>query len=238
MSRHPRIDQTLSRLGYASRSNASSWTRQGRISTRDGLVLKKSDARHDPADMLVDGVPVDFPAGLFILLHKPLGLVCSHESGEGPSIYDLLPERWMQRNPSPASIGRLDKDTTGLILITDDGAFNHRLTSPKHHIPKVYELTVDTEIPSSAIALFASGTLMLDKEVKPCLPAELTITGPLSARLVLHEGRFHQVKRMMAAVGCQVLTLHRSHFGELSLGDLPEGQWRSLTADELNRFQA
>lgn len=237
MSRPPRIDQTLSRLGYTSRREAPKWAKKGRITTRDGAILKKCDVRHDIEDLLVDGEPLEAPNGLYILLNKPAGLVCSHEEREGPSIYDILPPRWLQRNPLPASIGRLDKDTTGLILITDDGTLNHRLTSPKHHVPKIYELTVDADIPQSAIELFAHGTLMLDKEDKPCLPAELTLTSTRTARLVLHEGRYHQVKRMMEAVGCTVTQLHRCQFGDLTLCDLEEGQWRTLNEEELQSFE-
>jgi 16S rRNA pseudouridine516 synthase len=236
MSRPPRIDQTLSRLGYATRREAPLWAKQGRITARDGAVLKKCDVRHDIADLLVDGEPLEAPDGLYLILHKPAGLVCSHEEREGPSIYDILPERWLRRNPLPASVGRLDKDTTGLILITDDGVLNHRLTAPKHHVPKTYELTVDAKIPRSAIELFAAGTLMLEKEDKPCLPAELTITSTHTARLVLHEGRYHQVKRMMEAVDCSVTQLHRSYFGDLNLDDLAEGQWRPLREVELQSF--
>ncbi|MEM1222112.1 MAG: pseudouridine synthase [Verrucomicrobiota bacterium] len=233
MSRLPRIDQTLSRLGYATRREAASLAKRGSISTANGTLLKKSDTRHDPGDLLFEGEPLEAVNGLYIMFHKPAGLVCSHEVREGPSIYDMLPARWLRRNPLPASIGRLDKDTTGLILITDDGTFNHRLTSPKHDVQKTYELEVDTNIPEHAVALFAEGSLILKNEDKPCRPAELQIKAPRKAQLILGEGRFHQVKRMMEAVGCTVTKLHRSQIGTLKIGDLKEGAWRALNEAEL-----
>ena len=166
--------------------------------------------------------------------HKPLGLVCSHDGSEGPSIYTQLPERWRRRNPTVTSIGRLDKETSGLLLVTDQSALVHRLTSPKHKVPKVYRATLDREIPPNLAGRFASGTLQLEGEEKPCAPAELTILSPREADLTLIEGRYHQVRRMFAAAGLTVLTLHRTRFGSLELGDLPPGQWRELPLNALD----
>lgn len=184
-----------------------------------------------PADVRVDGAPLDHPDGLLLLLNKPIGLVCSHDSREGPNVYSLLPSRWRQRNPQVTSVGRLDKDTSGLILLTDQSALVHRLTSPKHKVPKVYRATLDREIPESAAALFASGTLVLDEETSPCLPATLNKVSSQEADLTLTEGRYHQVRRMFAAVGCTVLTLQRTHFGDLDLAGIAEGTWRELPLD-------
>jgi 16S rRNA pseudouridine516 synthase len=168
---------------------------------------------------------------LLLLLHKPTGLVCSHDAGEGPSIYSLLPDRWRQRNPVVTSIGRLDKDTSGLLLLTDQSPLVHRLTSPKHKVPKVYRATVDHDLSPDLVPLFASGTLMLTGEKEPCAPAELRILTPREAEITLTEGRYRQVRRMFSAHGASVLTLHRERFGPLELGDLPAGQWRELPRD-------
>jgi 16S rRNA pseudouridine516 synthase len=168
------------------------------------------------------------------LLHKPTGLVCSHDEREGPSVYSLLPERWRRRNPPVTSVGRLDKDTSGLLLLTDQSPLVHRLTSPKHKVPKVYRATVDRDLTPELVPRFASGTLTLAGEATPCAPAALQIVGPREAELTLIEGRYHQVRRMFSTCGFNVLTLHRARFGDLDLGALPPGQWRELP---LNCFE-
>jgi 16S rRNA pseudouridine516 synthase len=227
-----RLDQLLANLGYCSRREARDWIRGGRV-TVAGRVADDFGAKADPGTVRVDGEPLDHPEGLLLLLHKPVGLVCSHDEREGPGIYGLLPPRWRQRNPPVTSIGRLDKDTSGLLLLTDQGFLVQRLTSPRHKVPKVYHATVNADLPPTLVALFASGTLQLPEEATPCLPAELKILSPRAAGLTLTEGRYHQVRRMFASQGIEVLTLHRAQFGPLDLGDLPAGQWRELPLDTL-----
>ena len=225
-----RLDQLLANLGYCSRREARDWIRSGRVTVR-GKVVDDFGAKADSAEVRLDGEPLDHPDGLLLLLHKPVGLVCSHDEREGPNVYSLLPPRWQARNPLVTSIGRLDKDTSGLLLLTDQSELVHRLTSPKHKVPKVYHATLATDLPAGLAALFATGTLVLDGEDAPCAPAELNILGPREAALTLTEGRYHQVRRMFASQGCEVLSLHRPHFGHLDLGDLPAGQWRKLPLD-------
>ncbi|HET7535643.1 MAG TPA: pseudouridine synthase [Candidatus Didemnitutus sp.] len=225
-----RLDQLLANLGYCSRREARAWIEDGRVTVR-GAAVDDFGLKANEADVRVDGQPLDHPDGLLLLLHKPVGLVCSHDSREGPNVYGLLPARWRQRNPQVTSIGRLDKDTSGLLLLTDQTALVHRLTSPKHKVPKVYRATVDADLPDGLAALFASGTLMLRDEKEPCAPAELKILGSREAEVVLTEGRYHQVRRMFASQGCDVVTLHRARFGHLDLGDLPAGAWRELALD-------
>ena len=178
--------------------------------------------------MRFDGEPLDHPEPLLLLVHKPVGLVCSHDEREGPNVYSLLPERWRLRNPPVTSIGRLDKDTSGLLLLTDITPLVHRLTSPRHKVPKVYRATLDRDLPPGLAERFASGTLLLEGEDAPCAPVAFTALGPREAELTLTEGRYHQVRRMFAATGATVLTLHRVRFGDLELGDLAPGQWREL----------
>ncbi len=225
-----RLDQLLSSLGYCSRREARAWVAAGRLTVR-GQVADDFGAKVDPADVCVDGAPLDHPDGLLLLLHKPTGLVCSHDGREGPDIYSLIPDRWRQRNPPVTSIGRLDKDTSGLLLLTDQSPLVHRLTSPKHKVPKIYRATLDHDLAPETAAVFASGTLLLDGEDTPCVPAILKIISPREAELTLTEGRYHQVRRMFAATGSTVLTLHRARFGPLELGDLAPGQWRELPLD-------
>jgi 16S rRNA pseudouridine516 synthase len=165
------------------------------------------------------------------MLHKPTGLVCSHDAREGPTVYSLLPPRWQRRNPVITSVGRLDKETSGLLLLTDQSPLVHRLTSPKHKVPKVYRATVDRDLSPELIPLFARGTLLLAGEKTPCAPAELCIRSAREAELTLTEGRYHQVRRMFSAQGTTVLTLHRERFGPLALGDVPRGEWRELPLD-------
>jgi 16S rRNA pseudouridine516 synthase len=163
-----------------------------------------------------------------LLFHKPAGLVCSHEAREGPSVYDGLPERWRRRNPPVTSVGRLDKETTGLLLMTDLPDVVHRLTSPRHKVPKVYRAVLDRVVPGEAAERFAAGTLMLPGEEHPCAPAALEVLGPREARLTLTEGRYHQVRRMFAVLDATVVALHRESFGALTLEGLAPGQWREL----------
>ncbi|MDO4220999.1 MAG: pseudouridine synthase [Akkermansia sp.] len=220
-----RTDALLSRFGYCSRKDAPAWIKAGRV-VQDGSAITAARQNADPARTLVDGAPVPFPNGLYAAFHKPLGCTCSHKE-EGALIYDLLPPEWLRRNPPVNSVGRLDKETSGLLLLTDDGAFEHAMTSPRRHVPKVYELTTSAPIPEDAVVLFAAGTLLLNGETTPCKPAELIITAPCAARLTLHEGRYHQVRRMLAAAGAPVLTLQRVQIGPLRLADLnlQPGEW-------------
>ena len=225
-----RLDQLLANLGYCSRREARAWIQDGRVTVR-GEVTDDFGAKAEPVAVRVDGEPLDHPDGLLLLLHKPVGLVCSHDAREGPGVYGLLPARWRRRNPPVTSIGRLDKDTSGLLLLTDQSGLVHRLTSPRHKVPKVYRATVNADLSPELIPLFASGNLRLKDEPAPCAPAELRILSAREAELTLTEGRYHQVRRMLASQGCEVLTLHRARFGHLELGDLSAGQWRELPPD-------
>jgi 16S rRNA pseudouridine516 synthase len=227
-----RVDQLLARFGYCSRREAVAWVRDGRVSCA-GVIQTDPARRISVAETLVDDEPVEFPEGLLIALNKPLGCVCSHDEGEGPSVYDLLPEQWMHRNPAPTTVGRLDKDTSGLILITDQGPLVHRWTSPKRHVEKVYAVTTESPIPPETVALFASGTLLLHQEKSPCQPAQLEILTPLTAHITLTEGRYHQVRRMFASQGCPVVDLQRIRFGKLTLEGLPEGEWRPISVEDV-----
>jgi len=222
-----RLDQLLANLGYCSRREARGWIEAGRVTVR-GEIADDPGAKAAPEVVRVDGEPLDHPEGLLLLLHKPLGLVCSHDEREGPNVYSLLPPRWRARNPQVTSVGRLDKNTSGLLLLTDQTALVHRLTSPKHKVPKVYRATLDRDLGTELVAVFASGTLRLDGDEEPCAPAELTLLGAREAELTLTEGRYHQVRRMFAACGATVLTLHRRRLGALELGDLAPGRWREL----------
>ena len=186
------------------------------------------DQKARASEVWVDGEPIDSPDGILVLLHKPAGHVCSHDTKEGPRVFDLVPERWLERNPPVTTVGRLDKDATGALVITDQGELVHQWTSPKRHVTKLYEVTVDRDLDASLIGVFAAGDLVLEDERKPCLPARLVIVSAREARLELTEGKYHQVKRMFASQGWTVTRLHRSRFGEFELGDLPVGQWRRL----------
>lgn len=230
-----RLDQLLASLGYCSRRDARDWIAEGRVTVR-GETAEDVSQKATPAEVRVDGEPLDHPDGLLLALHKPLGLVCSHDEREGPNIYSLLPERWRRRNPVITSIGRLDKETSGLLLLTDQSPLVHRLTSPKHKVPKVYRATVDRDLSPDLVPMFASGTLLLTGEKDPCAPAALRILAPREAELTLIEGRYHQVRRMFSVMGFTVLALHREKFGDLTLGDdLPAGQWRELPLDQFDR---
>jgi 16S rRNA pseudouridine516 synthase len=225
--RGERLDHLLSRLGYGSRSDVRVWARKKRILV-GGEPIRDASERVDPALVRFDGEALDHPGVIRIRMNKPAGLVCSHAVEEGPSVYDLLPERWRQRRPVVATVGRLDKDTTGVLLLTDDGPWLQRWTSPKKGVRKIYEVDLNRDPDPSAVHLFASGEMMLPDETKPCLPATLQILGEGRAQIELMEGRYHQVKRMFAAVDCEVLRLHRRTFGDIEVNDLQPGEWAEL----------
>lgn len=226
----------IANLGYGSRREVAAWFRDGRITDTSGTVLDE-DARIDPALVRVGGEPLDPPPGLVVLLHKPVGYTCSTKD-PGRLIYDLLPRRYRYRDPLLSPVGRLDRDTSGLLLLTDDGTLLHRIISPKSSIPKKYEATLAQDLRGDEATIFASGTLMLDGEKTPLLPAELEVLSPRSARLTLHEGRYHQVRRMFAATGNHVAALHRAAVGALTLDGLAPGEWRALTPDDIARVFA
>ena len=223
-----RLDKLLSSLGYASRRDVPALCKSGRVRDRAGNPITKAETRVNAADILLEGKELDHKEGIFIVMHKPVGYTCSHDSSEGELIYDLLPERWWSRNPVPSSIGRLDKETSGVLLITDQGQWIHRLASPKHHVDKVYIADLDRPLDAATVDAFASGTLLLNDDNTPCLPATLEILSERQARVTLTEGRYHQVRRMFAACGNHVLHLHRQAFGSYTVKDLAPGEWRDV----------
>ena len=220
----------IANLGYGSRKEAAAMFRAGRVSDGAGEVLYADD-RVEHADVRLDGEMLDPPTGLLALLHKPTGYTCS-TTDPGRVVHDLLPPRFRRRNPALSPVGRLDRDTSGLLLLTDDGALSHRITSPKSHLPKCYEAMLAEDLRGDEAGIFASGTLQLESDASPLAPALLEIVAPRCARLILVEGRYHQVRRMFAAVGNHVLALQRISIGGLSLAALPPGQWRALDAHD------
>lgn len=231
MSKPLRIDRILASCGYGSRSTVRGLLRADLVSA-EGTVIRSADHKLLPEAVRLDGAPLDHPTGLLVMVNKPAGYACSRNPGESPLLYDLLPERWLRRNPVPVSIGRLDRDTTGLILVTDDMALVHRLTAPAHGVEKTYQVEVDGPIDPSLVTLFASGSYQLKGEEKPCRPARLLILEERRAELTIHEGRFHQVRRMFAEQELTVTALHRSRFGPYSLGGLAPGDWVDVPRSE------
>ena len=225
-----RLDKLLSSRGYCSRGDVGTLIKYGAVSVK-GEVPRSGALKVDPAEVTFEGEPLDPGEGILLMLHKPIGYTCSR-SDTGSLVYELLPERYSRRNPVLSSVGRLDKDTSGLLLFTDDGQALHRLTSPKAKLPKVYEVTLADPLRGDEATVFSSGTLMLEDESKPLLPAELEVLSPTTCRITLHEGRYHQVRRMFGAVGNRVETLHRSRFGPLTLEGLPAGEHRFLSTNE------
>ena len=240
MSKPPdqmRLDRLLANMGYGSRRDIQQWVKAKAI-TLDGGAVADADLRIAvtpdlSARMTILGRRLDPPPGMIVMLHKPLGLTCSHREA-GPIVYDLLPDRWRTRKPAISAVGRLDKETTGLLLLTDDGGLLHRLISPKSHSPKRYVARLARPLRGDEVAIFGSGTMLLESEDKPLLPAILEVQSPTEARLTLTEGRYHQVRRMFAAVGNHVEALHRDRIGNLDLpADLAAGRYRLLTAAEI-----
>ena len=226
MSAKVKLLRYLANLGYGSRREVLGLLGEARVTDAAGELLYGDDVRaHD--DIRIDGEPLDPAPGVLLMLNKPAGVTCSTKD-QGRLVYDLLPKRFRLRTPVVSPVGRLDRDTSGLLLFTDDGQLLHKIISPKSRLPKVYIAELANDLRGDEAAIFASGTLMLESETTPLLPAELEALGPRRARLTLHEGRYHQVRRMLAAVGNHVEVLHRERVGGLTLGDLPEGEWRLL----------
>ncbi|GAB2585503.1 rRNA pseudouridine synthase [Dyella jejuensis] len=226
-----RLVRLIANLGYGSRKDVAWMFREGRITDADGEVLYADD-KVEHAAIRIDGEPLDPPAGLVLMMHKPLGVTCSRKD-PGRVVYDLLPPRYRARTPALSTVGRLDRDTSGLLLFTDDGALLHRIISPRANIAKVYEATLAQDLRGDEQPLFASGSLMLDSESTPLLPALLDVLAPRHARLHIHEGRYHQVRRMFAATGNHVESLQRTAIGGLQLRGLQAGAWRQLGADDV-----
>jgi 16S rRNA pseudouridine516 synthase len=232
-----RVDKLLSSMGYGSRTEMAHLAKAGGI-TLDGARVTDATKRIPvtpdlPTRMQVNRQPLDPVAGMVVMLHKPLGVTCSHKE-QGALVYDLLPARWRRRDPALSTIGRLDKQTSGLLLLTDDGDLLHRVISPKRHVAKTYRATLARPLNGSEGALFASGQMMLEGEEKPLAPAELTVVSDTEALLTVTEGRYHQVRRMFAATGNHVDALHRGSLGGLTLPDtLAPGQWTLLNAEQI-----
>ncbi|MFC2992162.1 pseudouridine synthase [Halomonas tibetensis] len=231
-----RLDRFLAETTELTRSLAKKALHREEVSV-DGEIVK------NPAMQIGDDNRVtwnDQPLALvglrYLMLHKPAGVECTARRTLYPRAIDLVA---LPKAERLQTVGRLDVDTTGLVLLTDDGQWSHRVTSPKHRWGKVYRVTLDEplegEALARAVAAFAEG-VTLDGEDKPTRPAELAMREPSVAELTLFEGKYHQVKRMFAAIGCHVAALHRESIGPLALGGLPPGEWRELTADEVAAF--
>lgn len=237
-----RVDKLLGSLGYGSRAEMARMGKAGGI-VLDGVditdVSKRIPVTPDlPTRMEIDGEPLDPPQGIVILLHKPLGMTCSHKE-DGALVYDVLPDRWRRRDPAISTIGRLDKETSGLLLMTDDGDLLHRVISPKKNVAKIYRARLARPLNGSEAALFASGELLLENDDRPLKPAGLEIVSPTEALVSVTEGRYHMVRRMFAAAGNHVEALHRERLGGLALpDDLKPGEWRLITPDEIDAIFA
>ena len=225
-----RLDRWLVTLGVGSRSEMQKLIRKGGVKV-NGAMVKDPGAQVDEntAELTVNGAAVDGRLTRHVMLHKPAGLLTAARDKKQPTVMDLLPDVYNAIGCMP--VGRLDKDTTGLLFLTTDGELNHRLLSPGRHVDKTYLAEVDGPLDASHVAAFAEGLHLSDFDAQP---ARLEIIEPQTGRVTVHEGKFHQIKRMFTAVGREVTKLHRETFGSLTLDpNLPEGQWRELTDEEL-----
>lgn len=224
-----RLDKLLANTGRWSRKEAHELIRSGRVRV-EGAVAKAKDQKVPPeAAVTVDGEPLAPPGPTYLMLHKPAGVISSTDDPREETVLSLLPEHLRRRGLFP--VGRLDKDTTGLLLLTDDGPLAHALLSPRRHVDKVYAVEVAGTLDREDVAAFAAGMTLADGYT--CLPAALEPTGPNQGLVTLREGKYHQVKRMCAARGKPVTRLERVRFGPLALDRaLLPGQWRPLTGEE------
>ena len=235
-----RLDRLLANMGYGSRREIQALVRAGQV-TLDGAAVGDADMKLEVAPglsdrMRVQGAPLDPAPGFAILLHKPLGVTCSHKD-VGPLVYALLPPRWRSREPALSTVGRLDKETSGLLLLTDDGDLLHRIISPRKKVTKRYRATLARPLTGEEAGLFAGGALLLEGDDKPVAPAVLEPLSDHEAWLTVTEGRYHLVRRMFAAVGNHVDALHRDRIGALDLpDDLAPGRFRRLSEAELAKI--
>lgn len=238
MEKEMRLDKYLADMGKGSRSQIKEAARKGRIQI-NGVITKKPDTKvNAKTDTIVfDGAVVSYVTMEYYMLNKPQGVVSATEDNKYQTVIDLIDGK-NRKDLFP--VGRLDIDTEGLLLITNDGPLAHRLLAPKKHVDKIYYAVCEGSVPDSAISEFADGILLPDG--LKCLPASLEILGRKEedgkriseVKLTIREGKFHQVKRMMEAVGCPVIFLKRLTMGPLTLDEsLKPGEYRSLTAEEL-----
>ena len=228
-----RLDKILSDAGVAGRRELKDMIRLGRVMV-DGVVVKKADMKFDETavTITVDGEEVALEKFVYYMLHKPADVVTATEDAEQKTVLDLFPPELRRRGLFP--VGRLDKDTTGLLIITNDGDYAHRIISPKTHVQKRYLAETDG-IPNEAdAAAFTEGMVLRDGT--RCLPAKLEVTGEERCYVTLLEGKYHQVKRMLAACGKPVVKLHRQSIGLLELDEsLKAGEFRPMTAEEVQK---
>lgn len=235
------LQDILFSQGFGTRRVCAGLVQQGHVSV-DGKTIDDPTEELEATGLqfVVQGTPWAYHEKAYLMLHKPAGYECSQKPSTYPSIYTLLPAPIRQRGGGAAAgvqaVGRLDQDTTGLLLLSDDGKFIHRMSSPKHHVPKVYQVLAKHAVDDKQVQKLLSG-VVLDDDPKPVKAAACEKTGDNTLSLTLTEGKYHQVKRMIAAVGNRVEEvggLHRSRIGELGLpDDLKPGAWRWLTAQDL-----
>ena len=243
------LQDILYSQGFGTRRICAGLVQQGYVQIDQGQGLVTcDDATHDVSEQegmpfSVQGVLWPYHAKAYVLLHKPAGYECSHKPSAWPSLYTLLPAPLRQRPQKSAvqgvqAVGRLDQDTTGMLVLTDDGPLIHRMSSPRHHVPKVYEVSTAEPISDKQVLRLLEG-VVLDDSPKPVKAAACLAVSQKHMRLTLTEGKYHQVKRMLIAVGNAVAGLHRSQIGAMELPqDLAPGQWRWITADELQALSA
>lgn len=226
-----KLVKLLANLGYGSRKDADKLIKSGVVTDDEGNPLSTKDFP-GAEKVRVLGEELDPVAPLVIMINKPEGYTCSTED-PGDTVYDLLPPRFSKRNPGLNPVGRLDKETSGLLLMSDDGKFLHQVIHPKSGCLKVYHVVIDRPLQGNEGGVFGSGELLLESETKPLLAAGFEVLGEKEALVTLHEGRYHQVRRMFAAVGNHVVALKRISIGGLKLPeDLAESEWRIVSEGE------
>ena len=234
MSKPIRLDKYLASVSDYSRSDAKKLIKAGFVS-RDGEALLKPEMSVSPDDeILLDGVLLRSAAPRYFMLHKPEGLVCANKDRLHQTIFSLMAEDNIDKLHIA---GRLDIDTTGLVLISDDGAWSHRVTHPGKQIFKTYLVGLAEPIDKRAVDKLRNG-VFIEHDKARCLPAEVEVLTEQSIRLRIQEGRYHQVKQMLASVSNRVIELHREGIGDLFLGDLPESEYRELDTEEVALFDS
>ena len=227
-----RLDKYITDAGLCSRSQARDWIRRGRVAV-DGIVVRDPAARYgtESISVSVDGMPLEKPGHIYVMLNKAAGVLTATRDPRKPTVLDAMPDEWKRRGLFP--VGRLDKDTTGFLILTDDGVFAHGVISPKNHIPKLYEAVVDGTPTTEDIDAFRDGIEL--KDGTKCLPAGLEPVGGSTVRVEVYEGKYHQIKRMLGSRRLPVKSLSRLRIGSVWLDErLKPGEYRLMTPEEID----
>jgi len=225
-----KVGKFLSSKGYGSRKEIKKAIKNKQI-LEDSIIVEDFNTLVTPSKVLFNGEKIKFYDKINIVINKPRGYTCARVGDD--SIFKLLPKIWLNRNPKINTAGRLDKDTTGMLIITDDGLLLHKIISPKHMVSKIYKVKLENKIGPRVKDIFESGELTIKNESKPCKPVLFNQIDSFNVTLTMYEGKYHQIKKMFTACDNKVIELSRIQLGSLTIENLNIGEWRELAKEDI-----